>query len=127
MFHEMAATAVLVLHCVFIVFVLFGGLLAARWRWCAAIHLPAAAWGFLVEMTGAQCPLTSLEDELRLRAGQAGNQGDFIGRLLASLIYPAALTREVQYGLAAGVVLINVLIYGALVARRFRSTAGPNT
>ena len=42
MLFRVAADAVLVLHLAFIVFVVAGGLLAARWRWLIAIHIPAA-------------------------------------------------------------------------------------
>ena len=59
-------------------FVVAGGILAARWRWIVIIHLPAAAWGFFVELTGRICPLTSAENYLRARAGQSGYAESFI-------------------------------------------------
>lgn len=122
MFFALAATAVLVVHLAFIVFVLFGGLLAAWRRWMAALHLPAAAWGFLVEATGAACPLTSWENGLRERAGMARYDGDFIEHFLLALIYPEGLTRNLQFALAGGVVVFNLLVY-AWVFRRRRARA----
>jgi hypothetical protein len=118
-FHALAATAVLAIHLAFIAFVLFGGLFALRRRWMAAVHLPAAAWGFLVEAAGFGCPLTSLENTLRERAGMARYEGDFIEHCLLAVIYPEGLTRNVQFALAGVVVLFNVLVY-ALVFRRRR-------
>ncbi|WBR99976.1 DUF2784 domain-containing protein [Pseudoduganella sp. SL102] len=118
MFYAMAATGVLAIHLAFIAFVLFGGLFVSRRRWMAAIHLPAAAWGFLVETTGAACPLTSWENALRERAGMARYTGDFVERWLLSVIYPDGLTRNVQFVLAGTVILLNLLIYAWAFRRR---------
>lgn len=114
------ADAVLVLHLAFVVFVLLGGLCALRWRWLPLLHLPAAAWGFFVEVTGRPCPLTGLENALRLRAGEAGYAASFIEAHLPGLIYPAGLTREAQFVLAGIVVAVNVAIY-AVFLRRWRA------
>lgn len=111
LFHESAATAVLIIHVAFIGFVVLGGLLVARLRWMAALHLPAAAWGVLVEATGWGCPLTALENTLRIRAGMARYEGDFIEQCLLGLIYPEGMTRAVQLILAGGVIVLNALIY----------------
>lgn len=45
MVYRVAADAVVVFHLLFIVFVLFGGLLVLRSPWLALLHVPAAAWG----------------------------------------------------------------------------------
>ncbi len=111
MFYRYAADAVLLLHLSFIIFVLLGGLLAVWWRKILFIHLPAAAWGFFVELTGRICPLTSLENTLRIKAGTAGYNESFVEHYLLGIIYPVGLTREIQYFLGALVVVINVSIY----------------
>jgi hypothetical protein len=72
MLPRLAADAVLLLHLAFIAFALFGALLALRWRWVPFVQLPAAAWGFFVEVTGRLCPLTDLENHFRAAAGQVG-------------------------------------------------------
>lgn len=112
MLYQLAAEAVLLLHLAFIVFVMLGALLVARWRWMAAVHLPAAAWGVFAELTGRICPLTYLENGLRLAAGQSGYAGSFIEHYLLAIVYPDGLTRNVQLVMAAAVVAINVLLYG---------------
>lgn len=122
MLYRLAAESVSLLHLAFIAFVVLGAALAARWQWLAFVHVPAAAWGFFVELTGRVCPLTYLENYLRTRAGQSGYAESFIEHYLLAIIYPAGLTREAQFILAAVVVVINVAIYGWLFYyRRSRS------
>src|SRR5512137_327868 len=101
MFYRYSADAVLFLHFAFIVFVVIGGLLAIWRRGVLFIHLPAALWGVFVELTGRVCPLTSLENTFRIRAGNAGYSKSFVEHYLLGIIYPEGLTREVQYFLGA--------------------------
>ena len=121
MIHRLAADAVLLLHLGFILFVLLGGVLAVRWRWAPLLHLPAVAWGVYIELSGGLCPLTPLENRLRIAAGDAGYAGGFIEHYLLALIYPAGLTQDVQYVLAAIVVGVNALAYGGGWRRRRRA------
>ncbi len=116
--YRLAAEAVLLLHLAFIVFTVLGAALAARWRWVVWVHVPAAVWGFFVELTARVCPLTEAENALRIRAGQAGYGESFLAHYLLALIYPAGLTRDVQLLLALGVVAVNVAIYGWIFYHR---------
>ena len=118
MFFRLAADAVLTLHLAFIVFVVCGGLLALRWRWVPWLHVPAALWGFFVEITGRICPLTPFENALRVQAGQGDYSGGFVEHYLLPVIYPAGLTRGTQLVLAGVVVAANLVVYGWLVRRR---------
>jgi len=111
MFYRYSADAVLFVHFTFIVFVVIGGLLAVWRRGVLFIHLPAALWGVFVELTGRVCPLTSLENTFRIKAGYAGYSKSFVEHYLLGIIYPEGLTREVQYFLGALVVVVNVAIY----------------
>lgn len=112
--YRLAADAVLLLHGAFIVFAVFGGLLALRWRRAMWLHLPAAAWGVVVEASGSLCPLTTWENRLRVAAGDAGYSVSFVERYLLPLIYPEALTREIQWWLAGIVLVVNLLVYAAV-------------
>lgn len=111
MLYRLAADAVLLLHLAFIVFVLLGGLLALRWRRAPLAHLPAAAWGVFIELSGRICPLTPLEISLRAQAGQGGYAGGFIEHYLLPVIYPTGLTQDIQFVLAAVVVGLNLAVY----------------
>jgi hypothetical protein len=114
------ADAVLLLHLMFIVFAVGGGLLALRWHGMPWLHLPALAWGSTVEFTGWICPLTPLENALRQAGGAAGYTGSFVERYLLPLIYPGALTRELQWALGGLLLLINAGIYALVWQRRNR-------
>lgn len=115
--YRLGADALLLLHLGFILLVLFGGLLVLRWRGALLIHLPALAWGLAVECLHLNCPLTSWENRLRVAAGQAGYQGGFVEHYLWPLIYPAGLTPQIQVGLGAIVLLVNLAVYGYLIWR----------
>lgn len=115
-----ALYAVVLVHLLFIVFVLLGGLLVVRWHGVAWLHLPAVAWGVVVEVLHLQCPLTPLENSLRRAAGEAGYSGGFIEHYLLAIIYPAGLTPQIQLWLGAVVVLVNALVYGVVICRSLR-------
>lgn len=117
MIYRLLADVVLILHFLFIGFVVFGGLLALRYAWIALAHIPAACWGTFIELTGGVCPLTLIEVKLRRIAGDSGYSDSFIEHYLLPVIYPLGLTRDIQLWLAGLVVLINVVIYGVLVYR----------
>ena len=120
---RLAADGVLLLHLAFILFALFGAALSIWWRWIPFIHLPAAAWGFFVELTGRVCPLTNWENALRIKAGQSGYTESFIEHYVLDIIYPSGLTRDIQFTLAGVVVVVNIVIYGWLFSRwRHRAT-----
>ena len=120
MLYRIAADLTLVLHLGFILFVACGAVLALRWRWLPLLHLPAAAWGAYVELAGAFCPLTRLENHLLGMAGREAYADSFVEHYLLPLIYPAALTRELQYALGAGVLLLNVVLYARVWRSRRR-------
>jgi hypothetical protein len=80
-------------------------------------HLPAAAWGVLIEFSGWVCPLTPLEIALRLRGGEDAYSGDFIQHYVVPALYPANLTRATQLAIGTAALLFNVLIYCRLFRR----------
>lgn len=109
---------VVIVHFAFIVWVATGGFLALRWWWVGMLHLPALAWAVLLEWNGWICPLTPLEKTLRGERGMAVYDTGFIENYLIPIIYPAGLTREIQIGLAIGLLLVNTIVY-AFVIHKF--------
>jgi hypothetical protein len=110
-------------HVGFVLFVVLGGLLVLRWPRVAWVHLPAAVWGALIEFAGWICPLTPLENRLRRASGTVEYAGGFVEHYLLPLLYPAGLTRGVQYVLGACVVVVNAAVYWWVLRRLRRSPA----
>ncbi len=120
MIYRALADLVLVVHLTFVLFVVLGGLLVLRWPAAAWLHVPAAVWGVLIEYTGWICPLTPLENSLRMRGGEAGYSGGFIEHYIQPLLYPAGLTRSTQVVLGSLVLVLNLVAYGKAVSRMRR-------
>jgi Protein of Unknown function (DUF2784) len=116
--YSLLADLIVLLHFAFVLFVLFGGLLTVKWPLMIWIHGPALAWGSIVEFTGVGCPLTPLENRLRMRAGEAGYQGDFLNQWLLPVLYPEALTPDIQIVLGTLALALNVAIYTWIWRRR---------
>jgi hypothetical protein len=128
--YRFLADATVFLHVVFVAFVVLGGLLVFRWPRLAWVHVPAAAWGAWVEFAGIVCPLTPLENWFRARGGQAAYTSDFIEHYLMPVLYPASLSRDVQWVLGGIVLVVNATVYLVLLCRRGRRRGrgrGPGT
>ncbi len=121
MIYRLLADFVLVFHLAFIVFVIFGGLLACKWRRLAWFHLPSMVWGALNELFGLWCPITPLENWLRANGGAASYETGFIEHYIMPIVYPTGLTREIQIVIGSAIVVMNGLVYGVL----FRRTSRP--
>lgn len=87
------ADSILVLHVLFVLFVVGGLALilagARRWSWIRnrafrTLHLTAIAFVAIEALLGITCPLTRWEDLLR---GAGPQERSFIGRWLARLLY----------------------------------------
>jgi hypothetical protein len=121
--YAILADVVLVAHLAFVLFAAFGALLALRWPWVPWVHLPAVVWGAFIEISGGICPLTPLENRLREMAGGAGYERGFVEHYLVAVLYPDALSRDLQFTLAAMLVALNVVIYTAVWWRNRRRPA----
>jgi hypothetical protein len=115
MVYRWLADLAVVIHALFVVFVLVGAFLALRWRWIVWLHVPAAFWGVMIEYGGWICPLTPLENSLRLRAGQSAYSGDFIQHYLLGALYPQGLTRTMQWILGTIALVVNLIGYALLI------------
>ena len=111
------ADAVVVLHLLFIAFILLGGLLALRWTQLVWVHLPLSAWGVLVQWMSWICPLTPLENSLRARAGDPTYGGGFVEHYLLPVLYPVGIGQRTHIVLGVIVLGTNAVIYSLLLAR----------
>ena len=118
------ADATVVLHLGFVLFVVLGGLIVARWRRVAWVHLPAAAWAAWVEFADWVCPLTPLENWLREQGGGTAYSSSFIEHYLLPILYPESLSRELQWVLGGAVLVINAVVYIVVFQRGVRRQKG---
>src|SRR5438128_4841287 len=87
-FYSALATAVLFLHGLFILWVIFGALLVRSRPILRWLHIASLVWGILTELLPWPCPLTLLENWLEARAGVEPYQGGFLLHYLDRLVYP---------------------------------------
>ncbi len=120
MLYRLLADAIVIVHLAFVIFAVGGGLLVCKWKSLAWLHVPAFLWAALIEFAGGVCPLTPLENRLRELAGGTPYHTDFVAHYLLPLLYPAALTRNLQIFLGALVLGLNMGIYGGLLWRARR-------
>jgi len=120
MLFNILADIVVLIHLSFVVFAVLGAVLTIWRRLIIWLHLPAFLWAVWIEITGGVCPLTPLENWLRIKAGQGGYEGDFVATYLLPILYPANLTRNAQLILAMMVIVTNIAIYGSIFYKHNR-------
>lgn len=118
------ADVLVIVHLLFVVFVVAGGFLLARWPKLVWLHLPAAAWGAYIEFSGGICPLTPLENRLRVLGGGSAYSGNFVEHYVLPIVYPGYLTLPLQQVLGGVVVGVNLVAYGLAYAAWRRRVAG---
>ena len=111
MLYRILADLLVVFHLAFVLFVVAGGFLVLRRPWVALVHLPVAAWGAFVELSGRLCPLTPLEVRFRVLGGEAGYSAGFVEHYLLPVLYPVGLDRREQIWLGVFVIALNLAIY----------------
>lgn len=105
-----AAILVLVLHLVFILWVIFGAFFTRGRPLLTRLHIASFIWGLVIEIFPWTCPLTFAENWLEQRAGIAPYSGGFLLHYLDALIYPNLPAMVLT--LAAAVVFVaNIVIY----------------
>lgn len=127
------ADAVLLLHVLYVVFVVGGLLLilAGWWRdwawtrnfWFRWLHLAAIGFVVLETWFGVPCPLTVLESRLRMSAGAPGYATSFIGHWLQRLIFYQA-PAWAFIGLYTAFALLVVIVFIFYPPRRYPRRRG---
>ena len=111
MLYRALADAVLVAHFAFVLFAVLGGLLVLRWRGAVWLHVPALAWGLLVQLANWECPLTPLESYFRRLGGEAGYAGGFVEYYVSAILYPEHITHTFRFVLGLFLLVINLVAY----------------
>ena len=113
------ATAVLFVHALFIVWVVFGALLTRSRPILRWLHIVSLIWGILTELLPWPCPLTLLENWLEQQAGVEPYRGGFLLHYMDKLVYPDISTTVLT---VAGVLVcaFNLALYGSQAWRMWR-------
>lgn len=116
MLYRLGADSVLLAHFLFAAFAVFGGVTVffnLAWAW---VHIPVVLWSSVVNLMSWTCPLTPLENALRIRAGQSGHSGDFVQHYIGRLVYPRGMPRRLELVAGVSIVAGNALVYAGLLA-----------
>ena len=128
--YRILADLVILLHAALVAFIVVGLALILvggyrNWAWVRnpilrVVHLLAIGYVVVQEWLGVSCPLTTLELELRARAGQASYTGSFVANWLDKLLFyqaPPSL-------FLAAYTVFGLLVVAAWVAVRPRFRSG---
>jgi hypothetical protein len=115
--HELAADIILIIHFLFILFVIFGALLLFVEKKIVFIHIPAIIWGSYIELTHSICPLTYLENWLLQKANLTTYSEGFIQNYLVPIVYPTNLTKDTQIYLGIALIVINIVLYAFIFSK----------
>ena len=115
--YELAADIILIIHFLFILFVIFGALLFFVAKKIVFIHIPAIIWGSYIELTHSICPLTYLENWFLHKANLTTYSEGFIQNYLVPIVYPMNLTKDLQIFLGIGLIVINIVIYAFIFGK----------
>lgn len=108
---KLAADAVVVLHLLWIVFIVGGALIGRRIAWLKWLHVGALVFSVCLQVFGWICPLTYLEVWLRRRHDPTlGYTGDFVAHYAEHLVYLPA-PREVVFLVTLAVVGLSAWAY----------------
>ena len=113
------AIFVLLLHALFILWIVFGVVLTHSRPVLRWLHIASLVWGVLTELLPWPCPLTLLENWLEGKAGVEPYQGGFLLHYLDKLVYPdMSVTALTVVGLL--ICVLNLALYGRRlwIARR---------
>ncbi len=117
MIYRLLADLVVIVHLLFVLFALLGGILVylkKQWAW---LHVPAFIWAAAIEFFGWICPLTPLEIKLRRLGGATAYESGFVEHYILPVLYPEALTRDMQIWLGVIVLVINITAYTLVIQK----------
>tara|TARA_A100001011_G_C14285839_1_gene833679 strand:+ start:285 stop:656 length:372 start_codon:yes stop_codon:yes gene_type:complete len=109
--YEFLAKITLLIHLLFIFFVVIGAfscLISTKFLY---LHLLAVCWGVYIEFTSSICPLTYLENWLLIKGHASFYDGGFIENYILKMVYPVGINANIQILLGSILITINVIFY----------------
>ena len=104
------ASVALAVHLTWIVWVIFGWLVARKRPVLRWFHFGSLIYGIFIEIVPWPCPLTLLEQWLESKAGAAGHPELFLVHYLEAVVYPDVPER-VLVTVAVAVCLVNLYLH----------------
>ena len=119
MTHRYLADFIIILHFVWILFLIFGFIFALIESKIAFLHVAGLLFALFLNVMGWYCPLTYLEHYLyALHDSEATYTGPFIIDFLSHLIYPDLPEKYIRIG---GILFVCLYVVGyAYLAKRYR-------
>ena len=121
MLYRILADVTVAVHLLFIVFVFFGGFLTFRWPRLAWVHVPSFLWGAAISLFDWVCPLTYLENDLRIKGETLGYATSFVEEYVVQFVYPeqffGPLPRNAFIDIGFLIIVLNCVIYWRLSKR----------
>lgn len=99
------ALAVVGVHAAYLVYIVVGGFLAWRLPRTFLVHVVASGWAFVVVAASWTCPLTTLQNLLRVRGGQPALGETFLDTYVRDVIYPTEYQTAVYVAVAVAVAI----------------------
>lgn len=111
MVYRILADAVVLVHFLWILFLIFGVFFGVRWRFIKVLHLLGLGFVFIMQVFGWYCPLTYLEVWLRLRHDPSlVYRGSFIIHYIEKIIYIELSSFQI-FGLTILLISFNIWYY----------------
>ena len=108
--YRMLAVSTLLLHGLFILWVIFGALVTRSRPLLRWFHIASLVWGILTELLPWPCPLTLLENWFEVKARVEPYRGGFLLHYLDKLVYPD-ISATLLTVIGVLVCSVNVLLY----------------
>lgn len=111
------ATVILAVHLTWIIWVIFGWLVARKHAVLRWFHFGSLIYGIFIEVAPWPCPLTLLEQWLESKAGIAVYREPFLVHYLEALVYPDVPERLLIF-VAVAVCGVNLYLHVRRFIRR---------
>jgi hypothetical protein len=109
--NALLAGCVLIVHLVFILWVIFGAFLTRGRPILAWLHIASLIYAVVIEAGPWACPLTALEDYFRQTGGAPAYRDPFLVHHVEILVYPS-VSELLLFWCAVAIAAVNLTVYG---------------
>jgi cytochrome c biogenesis protein CcdA len=111
MLYRIAADITVLLHLIWILFLIFGAFIGRKYRWVKRVHISAIIFALVIQFFGWYCPFTHLEIWLRkIQDSSKSYSGSFIIHYVEKIVY-INLSPKIITALTIILVVISALLY----------------